>query len=88
MENKETENYEDFSKYMNEPECPVSVGDICIKGDSLFEEECKVISVFKKVVKNNKGESYWTWYACVKSVDSFSGDEVREEVNAYTLKKK
>ena len=85
----EAEKYEDFSKFMNEPECPVSVGDICIREDSLFEEECEVISVFKKGFRNDKGEiDNETWYACVKTIDEFSGKEVKEEVYAYSLKKK
>ena len=70
---------DDFSKYLNPPVCPVSVGDTCIREDYLLSEtKYFVKEIF---VENSR------WYAMCQYEDEFSGELQEEKVYAYNLKR-
>lgn len=67
-----------FARYMNPPECSVSVGDVCIRTD----EDCEN----PYIVQDIKEENGKFWAVC-KHIDEFSGDEVEETIYHFYLKK-
>lgn len=70
---------DDFSKYMNFPECPVNVGDLCIDEEYL---DCDTVyKVLSTEMHNGK------WYAVCQYKDEFSGELVEERVYSYNLKR-
>lgn len=70
----------DFSKYMNKPEFPVSVGDICLRTDYFScDTEYRVIKLLEE---NNK------YYALCEYKDEFSGELEIEKIYAYYLERK
>lgn len=65
--------------YMNKPEYPVSVGDVCIREDYLVcDTKYTVLRLFEK---NEK------LYAECSCVDEFSGEMFKEGIYAYYLRK-
>ena len=69
---------EDFSQYMNPPECSVSIGDVCERTDMDCENPYLV-----KDIKEKDGKF---WAVC-DHVDEFSGDEVEETIYHFYLKR-
>lgn len=69
---------EDFSKYMNPPECSVNIGDICKRTDM----DCENPYIVKSI--KEKDNKFW---AVCKHIDEFSGVEVTETIYHFYLKK-
>ncbi len=69
----------DFSKYMNKPEFPVAVGDICLRTDYFAcDTEYRVVELLEE---NSK------YYALCEYKDEFSGELEKEKIFAYYLER-
>ena len=70
---------EDFSKYMNKPECNVNIGDICKRTDYFIcETEYRVDDIIEK-----DGEQY----AVCSFKDEFTDEVCTEEIFIYYLER-
>lgn len=70
----------DFSKYMNKPEFPVAVGDICVRTDYFVcDIEYRVVELLEE---DNK------YYAICEYKDEFSEKVEKEKIFAYYLERK
>lgn len=67
-----------FARYMNPPECSVSVGDVCERTDTDCENPYTV-----KEIRERNGKF---WAVCSHE-DEFSGDIEEVEVYHFYLKK-
>lgn len=68
---------EDFSKYMNKPECPVEVGNTYYRNDSL--EDNIEYTVLEIIEKDNK------FYARCSFIDPFDNELAEETVYCFYL---
>lgn len=70
---------EDFSKYMNKPECNVNIGDICKRTDYFIcEIEYRVDDIVEKDGKQ---------YAVCSFKDEFTDEVCTEEIFIYYLER-
>lgn len=70
---------EDFSKYMNKPECNVNIGDICKRTDYFIcETEYRVDDIIEKGGKQ---------YAVCSFMDEFTDEVCTEEIFIYYLER-
>lgn len=70
---------EDFSKYMNKPECNVNIGDICKRTDYFIcETEYRVDDIIEKDGKQ---------YAVCSFKDAFTDEVCTEEIFIYYLER-
>ena len=70
--------YDDFSKYINPPECPVEVGMLCSGSEYLMDD-----TVYRVLDIKEKDDK---WYATCEYEDAFSGEKMVEDIWAYYLK--
>lgn len=68
---------DDFSKYMNKPECPVKVGHRYKRTDLL--DDSTVYTVKEIIETNNK------FYALCSYIDPFDEEETEEKVYCFYL---
>lgn len=70
---------EDFSRYMNKPECGISIGDICKRNDYLIcETEYRVEDIVERDGK---------LFAVCSYKDEFTDEVSTEEIFIYYLER-